>query len=181
MTTFIRHPSEMKVNWLPNTILAECARRRILLRPMKLQKFMYFTCGAYLAKHYEGKSKKEVEAGLTTGAGWLMPPENNFYAFPYGPVEQDTYGFFAKFGSNHINEPMHEDLSFDLERKRDLKTVLFNVVEKYSGMSDMALSDITHKKDSAWDKSWKGVRPYREIGKLRIYDDFRKGDIVPFA
>ena len=164
----------MKVCWLPNTLLAECVGRRIFLRPMKLQKLMYFACGAYLAKFYEGKSDKEVKAGLAKGEGWLMPPENDFYAFPYGPVERETYGFFAKFRSGNITEMMHENVGFDLKKKRDLKGVLLDVIRDYSKATDVELSDITHKKGYAWDRVWVGERPYRGIEKFEIYSDFRK-------
>lgn len=144
----------MKTNLLVNTILDVCVRRGIRIRPMKLQKLMFFTCGLHVAN-----SNK-----------WII--DNDFYAYPYGPVEKESYRYFSKYGPRYITEYMHADEVIS-EEKQDIYENLELTLRRYGRESDFDLSHITHEKDSPWDKAWKKKR-YSIIDKQIIRDYYKK-------
>ena len=65
---------------IANSILYTMGNIRKEIRPLKLQKLLYYTTGFYYKKY--GKD--------------LLYPEDNFYKWGYGPIEPNIYHCFEK-------------------------------------------------------------------------------------
>lgn len=121
------------------------------LRPLKLQKLMYYLCGYYLAAYGKPLIDSPIEA------------------WEYGPVVSEIYREFKKFGAQEITSPACEldwetyeyapvpipagDPQFD--------KVLDYVWKTYGKYTGLQLSEMTHSENSPWDKTRKakpGIR-----------------------
>ncbi len=114
-------------------------RNKIAIRPMKLQKLLFFSYG-----WYAGKTGNKL---FTDG----------FEAWPYGPVIPFVYHRYSEWGADAINEKGRE---IDLGDE-EANSLVDSAVVKYGPWSDMALSDITHKRGSPWFAVWqKNIDPH---------------------
>ena len=146
----------MQTHLLANTIIDRCIGRSTRIRPMKLQKLMFFTCGLHIAYDNE----------------WIIDSE--FRAYPYGPVEEESYNYFSKFGGGYITKYMTQEQVISSENKKiyDSLNIILNT---YLSKSDLELSDITHEKGSPWFDTWcKGKGPRSLIDKIKIRDYYQK-------
>lgn len=128
---------------------------------MKLQKLIYFLHGWHMA--IIGK-----------------PAINDqFEAWPYGPVIGSLYQKFKHYGSDNIKDYVCE---FDPEKRENIAYVVgvkdrrFNEIfeavwRKYSPLDALVLSTLTHQKDSPWDQTRK--RGEKIISNELIRDYFR--------
>lgn len=118
-----------------NTILAECWRRNVYPRPMKLQKLLYFCYGEYLAK-----TDKDLIS-------------DSFEAWGYGCVVQEVYHAFKHWGYREIGSLLveeGEEKAYILSETSDKYPAIRKVLDKYGHLSDIELSDINHQVDGAW-------------------------------
>ena len=128
-------------------------KREIVVRPMKLQKLLFFAYGWYAGTAGKRLFKEEFEA------------------WPYGPVIPEVYRQYKKYGAGEITE--HGE-------KRDLgdptaHLMVDDAVREYGIASDIGLSNITHEKGSPWDQVWKssdGSLRHREVISFEIIRDF---------
>ncbi len=123
---------------LVNTIIVGAGRESIPVRPMKLQKLLYFFQGWYHNRY----------------GGWLLTED--FEAWPYGPVIPSVYDEYKELG---------EEIIYGLSKTRDgeeyvysgdnkkIGDILQDIVEIYAPCTDLSLSDFSHKKGGAWDKT----------------------------
>ena len=107
---------------------------KYIITNLKLNKLLYFAQGWYLSKYNEPLFEEQIEA-------WNL-----------GPVVPSVYQVYKPFGRNHIMIDRDED-SFD-ESKVSIEQLelLIDVYNNYSGYSANELVDMTHVKNSPWDK-----------------------------
>lgn len=98
---------------------------------LKLNKLLYFSQGAYLAKYDKPLFSNKIEA-------WT-----------HGPVVVDVYKKMQVFGKNVINSDYKNDFSDISEEKLE---VLIDVLSKYAGTTAWKLREITHTQDP-WIKA----------------------------
>ncbi len=99
---------------------------------LKLNKMLYFAQGHYLAKYHSPLYEDEIQA------------------WEYGPVIPEVYRAFKCCGANAIEAPTDEFDEANLSSKElELLIDVYNAYGRYTGL---ALKDMTHKKDSPWDK-----------------------------
>jgi len=119
-----------------NTLILRAMREKKPISPMKLQKLLYMTYACYYA---------EVGAPLFS---------ERFEAWEHGPVVPVVYHEFKRFQSFGIDNP-HVDsdgnATYVLE-KGVFGDCLETVWEKYSPLSAIKLSKITHEDGSAWSR-----------------------------
>lgn len=105
------------------------------LSNLELQKTLYFTELDYI---------KEFDKHLIS---------DDFEAWQYGPVAREVYCEYRNYGANSIDKPEKETLSQKL-KKNELK-VINQSIEKCNKESYWNLVEKSHKKNGAWDKSFK--------------------------
>jgi uncharacterized phage-associated protein len=137
-----------------NTILHRARQEGIEIRPLKLQKLVYFLHGWGLAT-----SGEPVVGEL-------------FEAWPYGPVLSSVYHEFKKFGSEPITDYAADIDPATGEKKKQMVGVnnkkfhaLFEKVwSKYKGFTGVQLSTMTHADGTPW-------KEVRDNGGTYIQDD----------
>ncbi len=107
-------------------------RNKIAIRPMKLQKLLFFSYGWYAGKT---KNKLFIE---------------NFEAWPYGPVIPQVYYRYRSWGASEISI---KGKKIDLGDEK-ANYMVDSAVEAYGISTDVGLSNITHEKGSPWNKVW---------------------------
>lgn len=132
------------------------------ISPMKLQKLMYVVHGWHLAIHGEPAVK------------------GGFDAWTYGPVNEETYHAFKKYGRRAISLPATEstpdgDVAYIVSRDRNkLYEVLNMVMGGYERLSASRLSRMTHSPGSPWQKT-------KDAGKYHIDDELIRRHYVHLA
>lgn len=132
--------------WVANNILQRAFRDKVDVSPMKLQKLLYFvTC------LYQRKTRKRL----------LSEP---FQQWKYGPVCRSVYDEFHVFRGNPIRKYGKDSAGnmycIDEDNNKELRKVLDFVWGMMRNMSAVALSRITHRKDSAWSKAYEKKELY---------------------
>ena len=122
-------------------------KRKIIVRPMKLQKLLFFAYG-----WYAGTAGKRLF-------------QEEFEAWPYGPVIPDIYHRYKNYGAEEIIER---------GKKRNLgdpaaHLMVDDAVKEYGVASDIGLSNITHEEGSPWNQVWKNNN-----------SSFRHRKVIPF-
>lgn len=107
-------------------------RNKIAIRPMKLQKLLFFSFGWY--------------AGKTSNRLFI----EDFEAWPYGPVIPEVYRNYREWGADVIREDGRKIHLGD----KEADSLVDSVVEQYGVSSDFSLSNITHEKKSPWSDVW---------------------------
>lgn len=123
--------------YIANNVIHRSKESGYPLTHMKLQKILYFIYRAYIQKSKEN-----------------MPLfSERFAVWKYGPVLESVYNAFKQYGSDNITDYYIENgkaYGANEEKNQLLHEVLDNVWEKCKGLTGIQLSNITHKKDSAW-------------------------------
>ena len=142
-----------------NSILYRMWERKKDVRPMKLQKLLYYTAGFYYKEF-----KKD-----------LLCETDNFYKWEYGPVEPDVYYDFAGYRYNPILKLQKGKLDdiYIVNQKADKEFyfVLDRVLDSYGDKGDIALSKMTHE-----HRAWKEPDINHLISKTLIRDTFENLD-----
>ncbi len=118
-----------------NIILQHFIDKKDPIRNMKLQKLLYFSCGWYIANYDR----------------WLI--DDDFYAFPYGPVCKTVYEKIKKEHRNMFNpikSPIKTDVTYNEKEHKKEYDLILEVLEVYGNLTDWELSDITHKHETPW-------------------------------
>jgi uncharacterized phage-associated protein len=126
---------------IANLILNKAAENGEKLRPLKLQKLMYYLCGYYQAAYGKPLIDSAIEA------------------WDYGPVIPELYREFKDFGAKEITRPAR---SFDWESEEfvpvpiptgdeKLSKLLEFIWKSYGKYTGLQLSDMTHKDGTPWD------------------------------
>ena len=123
---------------IANTLLQRAFKENISVSSMKLQKLMYFLYKKYL---------KET--------GYALYDED-FEAWPYGPVLPSVYHEFKDYGADSICDYVsYADKSVPVVVDEDWQfyDALNFIWKKYSGYSAWYLSQLTHRDGTAWSKA----------------------------
>lgn len=142
-----------------NSVLFEASRRTIKVTHIKLQKLLYLCYGHYAAR-YDGEKISDV----------------SFQAWLYGPVIEEVYHEFKKFGDGFITKACTFSgdkhpyvFADDFEMGNQ---VINDVLNEYGHMTAFELVDITHKDGGAWSKARK--KGEKEITHKSIVDEFKR-------
>lgn len=131
---------------LCNNILVRGNKDKIRVSPMKLQKLMYFICKEYVQQFGES------------------PISEQFEVWQYGPVLPSVYSEFKSFGANPITEYAKDAKGTALKVNEDTNPNLAEIIDKvwrrYKNQSGIALSQITHKRESGWYRAYAQQRAY---------------------
>ncbi|RTL55325.1 MAG: DUF4065 domain-containing protein [Bradyrhizobiaceae bacterium] len=141
---------------IANLILLDAWERRFVVTNLKLQKLL-FLCHAFLLV----EKNKDLVRG-------------DFVAWKFGPVHQDVYDAFKKFGSRAINElavkfnPITEQKTpISPVEDQDVHDVVNKVVAFYGSWSPSELVTLTHAEEGPWDVVVKAADENANVG-LRI-------------
>lgn len=128
---------------LANFFLDMADDRRRELSAMALLKILYFGHAWHLAKY-------------------KMPLiGQQFEAWKHGPVNRVVYDQISKCGSSPISIRLkkldlisgsYNDAKYEFDA--DLTRFLTNIFDYYSQFHPYKLSDLTHEKDTPWDRVW---------------------------
>jgi uncharacterized phage-associated protein len=138
-------PAPFPVKAVANAILEKSFAEKRPVSPLKLQKLLYYAHG-----YYSAASKKPLI-------------DEAFEAWPYGPVVPAAYHEFKEFGNGPITRLATE---FDWDVEDDIpvavefddpnvRRVIDYVWKQYAHYPATALSEMTHRPDSPWDKTMK--------------------------
>lgn len=147
ITDFIR--LIMKDRVLQGIDVARYILSQIKCTHLKLEKLVYLCYAEYLIQE---KEKLFVD---------------NIYAFKFGPVVETVYEKYKQFGNEELddtnlvsNNNIMEmpTVSRILFARMGLKKMLYidKTIEKYGKYTASQLVEITHKKDTPWDKTFIG-------------------------
>ena len=124
---------------------------RIALSCKRLQKLLYFSEVEYQRRH-AGKSMFD----------------DDFYAWPSGPVIPSVYSRFAQFQTGEMTtvEGSHTPLTKDMEE------VLDYIFHKTKNISTTVLVNMSHEKSGPWDRVYDASDPQHKqiISKESIYN-----------
>ena len=127
-----------------NTILTRAQKDNMNITPMKLQKLTYILYKEYLKR-----------------TGRPLFPER-FEVWKYGPVLRNINEAFKEYGTNVIRSLCKDRNGYIYivnEKTSPIFTeVLDSVWRKYKMYNGIKLSEMTHKKDTAWYKAAKNNR-----------------------
>lgn len=128
-------------------IIDKCYREGKPITNLHLQKVLYFVQGEYYRKTKE----------------FLI--DEDFLAWPYGPVLEDVYEEFRWYYASRIYE------SHNIEIAENIRKIIDPIIEdKRNKTAGMLVSD-SHKKGGAWDKSYDGNKK-TVIEKKLIKEEF---------
>ena len=129
------------------------------LTPMKIQKLMYFAQFFYL---------KNFEDGVLI--------DDNFVRWRFGPVIPSLYYQLRNYGSNPVDDyirqlsPDYEAIVYMMSKKDSTSwNFLDQVFDTFGHLDGIALSTLTHRKNSSWSNG--------EIDTVITIDDMKKAKI----
>jgi len=122
------------------------------LTNMQLQKLVFFAHGYHLALEGVPLYAEETKA------------------WQFGPVIPDLYKHLQKYGKSEVTEsiPTAGEVSDE-----EQVNVIDAVWDAYKGYDAWRLSDISHRKDSPWDKVWSNA-PFGKIDNDTVKQYYRK-------
>ena len=120
---------------------------------LKLQKMLYFIQGFY----YSSTNEPFIE--------------EDFEAWPYGPVIRNAYIEYSRFGSLLITD-VESDRVNNIDFLPDDKSFLDDIISSLNKYSASELVNASHAKGSPWEKSYKDETK-NIISKEVIRDYFR--------
>ena len=119
---------------IANSLIERGKRDGKSFDPLQLAKLVYF-CHAWMLGLYGRELiKQDVRA-------WL-----------YGPVVPPLYRSLKKFGRETVTEPISGFSAAELDDKE--RNIFDQVYEKYSNLTGVQLSHITHETGTPWDSVW---------------------------
>lgn len=128
-----------------NNFLCRSFSEDIDITPMKLQKLIYLV----YKKYYQDNQKSLFS--------------EPFEVWKYGPVLRSVYDEFKNYGANAIKRYSEEKDGTVLivnEERLEFKAALDYVWDKYKFFDGIRLSEMTHRKNTAWWKAAKADRAY---------------------
>jgi len=145
-------------------------RDAIRVDPMKIQKLCYFANGYYLALHPDR----------------VALIEENFEAWPFGPVIPSLYHRVKGYRYNPITEYLHV---FDTEQQSFIPApapeddplymkVRESVWQFYGRAAARALSDLTHRQEGAWART---IRETHGARSAVIPREYIRAEFEPFV
>jgi uncharacterized phage-associated protein len=85
-------------------------------------------------------------------------------AWNFGPVVRELYEELQKYGNGNVERLIDTK---NIDKDNDTKYLIKAVYDRYSQYSGWQLSELTHQKNTPWDKTWNenqyGVIPADDI------------------
>ena len=134
-----------------NVILLYCFNGDFSVRPMKLQKLLFYTVGEHFARNKE------------------LIIENGFMVYPYGPVNESVYNYFKRYGRSRIDTYI---FPYDTSLSDNEKQSVINTINSKGKYSDVQLSNKTHENNTPWTKAFKKNGLYSKIPDEYIKEYF---------
>lgn len=129
-----------------NTVLYRAKQEKMPVSPMKLQKMVYFLYAEYLYRERDSLFSERFEV------------------WKYGPVLDDVYQAFRAFGSKPVKGFMPDANGkyrlIELESDLGLYNCFESVWRRYSQMTGIELSKITHRQCGAWYSALSNKRTF---------------------
>ncbi len=127
-----------------NSVLDRAFIEGIDISPMKIQKMVYF-----IYKRYYQNTKQPLFS-------------EGFEAWRYGPVVPTIYNAFKRYAARPIKSFFIEQdgkaYSVDLNSSAEFRKAIDYVWQHYSQKDGITLSNVTHRKDTAWYKAVKNSK-----------------------
>jgi uncharacterized phage-associated protein len=116
---------------------------------LKLQKLLYYAQGCFLASFDRPLFKEDIRA-------WM-----------HGPVVEDVYHHYKKFGSAPIPPENEDPTCFITSMSKEEQGLLEDVHDIYGGYTAWKLRDMSHE-DSTWKNRYmtSGIISHSEIKDL---------------
>lgn len=139
---------------------------------LKLQKLVYLCFADYLC---------DMGKELFT---------DKIYAFKYGPVVDTVYKRYKRYGYKPIDEEKKDIDSRNIAEMPAKSRILFaedgtekllsieKTMKKYGGLSAADLVDLTHKDNTPWSKSFKGLGKLYSTMKLDIIKEYHQYEVL---
>jgi uncharacterized phage-associated protein len=125
--------------YIANNIIERGKSEGIAITPMKLQKLLYLIYREYIKKYNKPLFSERFEA------------------WQFGPVLDSIYHEFKKYKANAISSFYKDDDGkvFKISENEcpEFKEVFNSIWSKYKNIDPIELSNRTHQRGSAWDKS----------------------------
>lgn len=141
-----------------NNLLLRAFEENIDITPMKLQKLLYLVYKQYY------KATKCPLFG------------ERFEVWKYGPVVRSVYDEFKYKGSNRIDSYSKEAdgsvLIGNEDSSNEFREALDYVWSRYKNYDGIRLSEMTHKKDTAWYKAAKQKVPFLSDDDILCEEEF---------
>lgn len=136
-----------------NTILGAFFKAKKIIRPLKLQKLLYFICGIHYAEMGD----------------WLLEETDDFFVWPYGPVVVPVYYAFQDLSFR----PIHNYLKpSNKHADSNITQTITNVIERYGDYDDLHLSNVTHEKGTPWEQVHSDKGLWSQIDRELIREYF---------
>lgn len=130
-------------------IVDYCYKDSNAISNLKLQKIMYM-----LQIEFNREYKKQLI-------------DDDFEAWPYGPVIPKVYYDFCQYGGMDIEKNF--DVTLDIETIE--MTFINNIIERYKEIKPWDLVEITHRKGGAWDKIFNNGAGYKFVIPFELIAD----------
>lgn len=94
--------------------------------------------------------------------------EENFYAYPLGPVNKKAYKIYKAYGAEEICSRTNIELDLPIEDKK----ILDAAIDKYINLTAFELVNKSHKPGGAWAQTRKKNGMYSVIDTSLIKQEF---------
>jgi len=139
---------------IADDVLKLAKRKGLSLTPMQLMKLVYISYGWYLAMHNAKLFNDRIEA------------------WKYGPVIPNLYHATKRFGGDLIPQNLIADSALSFPQ---LEEFLGSVVDNYGAYSGIALSNLTHREGTPWQRAYLPNVLGIEIPDKYIRDHYLQG------
>ena len=120
---------------IANTFIQLADERGVTVSNLKVQKLMYFAHARLLALHGEPLVNEE------------------FQAFPYGPVIWAVYKELKHYGPSAIKEPIQVDKVAQID-PQSMRAIKWSF-DTFGSIHPLKLSDMTHREGAPWRQTKK--------------------------
>lgn len=138
------------VNLIANKLISMGLEKNKPFTPMQIIKLVYICHGFMLGLYHRPLIKQPVNA-------WR-----------YGPVINKLYDAMRCYGGSHVTELLSAEQK---ELDQDESYVVEQVFNKYHHLSGIALSTLTHRPNTPWDKVWNQLKSRKGIIPNDIIED----------
>lgn len=119
-----------------NTFISKSKEENVDITPMKLQKLIYI-----MYKNYLQRTNRKLFS-------------DKFEVWKYGPVVPSVYQAFKEYRSNAITDYYYSSpdtySTVKMNKNKNFDDVFKGVWNKYSELDGVYLSQLTHRKETAW-------------------------------
>ncbi|WP_276716695.1 Panacea domain-containing protein [Pseudooceanicola nitratireducens] len=144
----------MSAQVVADDILKVAKARGISLTPMQLMKLVYISYGWYLAMKGKRLFSDRIEA------------------WKYGPVIPNLYQVTKRFGSNVVPADLVANGPISNE---EMRSFYESIVENYGKFSGIALSNLTHRQGTPWQRVFQPDVMGIEIPDELIREHYQQG------